>query len=79
MMIKIKIKINEHIGIRQYFACQIFPNPDSSIFSPVKNLCHMVYILCSKVYLTMLSGIPCLATYFTLPVYPNFPAMLVYQ
>ena len=38
----VTIKINEHIGIRQFFTRQIFPNPDSSIFSTVKILCLMV-------------------------------------
>ena len=36
------IKINEHIGIRQFFTRQSFPNPDLSIFSTVKILRHMV-------------------------------------
>ena len=43
MMIKMTI-INEHTGIRQFFTRQNFPNPDSSIFSTIKILCHMVYI-----------------------------------
>ena len=34
--------INEHIGIRQFFTRQNFPNPDSSKFSTVKILRHMV-------------------------------------
>ena len=38
----IKMMINEHIGIRQFFTCQNFPNPDSSKFSTVKNLRHTV-------------------------------------
>ena len=33
---------NEYIGIRQYFTCQTFPNPDSSKSSTVKNLRRMV-------------------------------------
>ena len=33
---------NERIGIRQFFARQNFPNPDSSIFSTVKTLRHTV-------------------------------------
>ena len=41
MTIKIII-INEHIGIRQFFTRQNFPNPDSSKFSTVKILRHTV-------------------------------------
>ena len=33
---------NEHIGIRQFFTRQNFPDPDSSIFSTVKILRHTV-------------------------------------
>ena len=36
---------NEYIGIRQFFTRQTFPNPDSSKFSTVKNLCHTVLFL----------------------------------
>ena len=32
----------EYIGIRQFFTCQTFPNPDSSKFSTVKYLRHTV-------------------------------------
>ena len=31
------------IGIRQFFTCQNFPNPDSSKFSTVKILRHTVF------------------------------------
>ena len=41
MTIKIIIS-NEHIGIRQFFTCQNFPNLDSSKFSTIKILCHTV-------------------------------------
>ena len=36
-------KLNEHIGIHQFFTRQNFPNPDLSIFSTVKILCHTIY------------------------------------
>ena len=36
------IHFNKHIGIRQFFTRQNFPNPDSSIFSTVKILRHAV-------------------------------------
>ena len=32
----------DYISIRQFFTRQTFPNPDSSKFSAVKNLCHTV-------------------------------------
>ena len=37
-----KQQLKEHIGIRQFFTHQNFPNPDSSIFSTVKILRHTV-------------------------------------
>ena len=42
MTMKIII-INEHIGIRQFFTCQNFPNPGSSKFSTVK-ICAIRYL-----------------------------------
>ena len=38
-------RLNTLLGIRQFFTCQNFPNPDLSEFSTVKILRHTVYIL----------------------------------
>ena len=43
MMINIIIN-NEHIGIRQFFARQNFPNRDSSKFSTIKILRYTVCV-----------------------------------
>ena len=47
----IKIIINEHIDISQFFTHQNFPNPDLSKFSTVKILRHTVLKLCIIMYM----------------------------